>query len=187
MKSVLNHIAGLLLVLVLTNCSTQQQQSEIVLADLQPVQMQCLFFFIPDCPACKASIPALMELHKKYAPLGLDITAILSDPAPNDSVLQATIDYYELTVPLQNDSNLAIARKYHASTTPQFMLFDANEKLVYNGKINNYYYQFGKHRKVVTENYLEDAILALLEKREVVVKSTDPIGCKINLDDETTL
>ena len=145
-------------------------------------EIRCVFFFIPDCPASRADMPAIMELSKKYGPQGLKFAAIMSDPEPNDSVLGLAILNYNFTLPVVYDTLLIEARSYGAITTPQVFLFDANDKLVYSGQVNNYYYTLGRHGSRVTKHYLEDAIVSLLEGTIISVPKTSPIGCKINFD-----
>jgi hypothetical protein len=144
--------------------------------------MKCVFFFIPDCPACRASFPHVLDLNRKYGHLGLEMISILSDPAPDDSVLSTTFESYGYDLPIKWDTTLALARSYNATTTPQFLLFDSIGSLVYSGNLNNEYYSFGKHRARITENYLEDAIIGLLTGNNIEISQTDPIGCKINFN-----
>jgi hypothetical protein len=47
--------------------------------------------------------------------------------------------------------------------------------------VDNYYYELGRHRKLITEKYLENAILNTLQNKPVTTKETKPIGCRINL------
>ncbi len=145
-------------------------------------QMTCVFFFIPDCPASKLDMAEMVKLHKKYSNSGLKISAILSDPAPNDSILQRSIKDYRFEIPIKFDSTLALAKLYGATTTPQVFLFDKDSMVVYNGQVTNYYYQYGRHKTKATKYYLEDAIVSLINNQAVEVKTTTPIGCKINFD-----
>ena len=40
--------------------------------------MTCLFFFIADCPACKANMLSINRLQQQYMKYGLEIKGILS-------------------------------------------------------------------------------------------------------------
>lgn len=144
--------------------------------------MKCVFFFIPDCPASKLDMTEISKLQKNYGKFGLSVSAVLSDPAPNDSVLQRTIKDYSFEIPIIYDSTLAIAKNYGATTTPQVFLFDSDSTLVYSGQITNYYYNYGKHKAKATKFYLEEAILSLRDNKEIEIEMTSPIGCKINFD-----
>lgn len=144
--------------------------------------LECYFFFIPDCPASRVDMPVIMELHKKFGPRGLVIKAIMSDPSPNDSVLTSALNNYNFTLPITRDTTLDFARVYGATTTPQVMLFDGNGNQLYSGQVNNYYYKYGKHRSRVNQNFLEDAIVSALEGNPIDIAETKPIGCKINFD-----
>lgn len=144
--------------------------------------MTCVYFFIPDCPACRACLTPIMNLKNTYQKNGLTVIGILSDPLPNDSTLQSVLEENRVDFEIRIDTSLELAGLYQASTTPQFFLLDSIGNTIYSGLIDNYYYSFGKHRVSPTENYLEDAILAHLEGETPSITKTEPIGCKINFD-----
>lgn len=165
--------------IVLMGCNSQEKNNQEILAKKK---MLCKFFFIPDCPASKACFASIVKLEKKYAKNGLEVHGILSDPSPNDSILFELLAENKVEFKIIPDSTLSIAKSSSASTTPQFILYDSLGSSIYSGLIDNYYYEFGKHRVSPTINYLEDAIIAYLEGEEILVPETKPIGCKINFD-----
>ncbi|MBL4708649.1 MAG: redoxin domain-containing protein [Flavobacteriales bacterium] len=171
-------IVGLIVLLLVLNSCRQK----IEVNKNKPRPMTCLFFFIPDCPASKAVMTPLMKLKEKYQSQGLVVVGILSDPEPNDSILQKVLNENHIDFEIQLDTTLEIAQKRKATTTPQFFLLDSLRNPIYSGLFDNYYYSFGKHRVRVTKNYLEDAIIAYLNDKEPEIKNTQPIGCKINFD-----
>lgn len=165
-----------LLVFIACNSGIKQEKT------LNKKELTCLFFFIPDCPASRACMSPIQELQDKYNSLGLKVKGILSDPHPDDSILNAVLAENKIQFEIIPDTNLALARERGATTTPQFFLLDSLGNLLYSGLIDNYYYSFGKHRATVTKTYLEDAIIAYLSDQAIAVKETEPIGCKINFD-----
>ena len=68
-----------------------------------------------------------------------------------------------------------VARAYGASHTPQIFVFDEGRRLCYTGKIDDNWREPNK----VKERYLRDALLDIVEGREVKNPETYAIGCTI--------
>jgi hypothetical protein len=124
----------------------------------------------------------LMDLKERYEAKGLKIEAVLSDPTPDRKKLMETVEEHQFYVPIVFDSTLMIAGKYGVTTTPQVVLLNGSNQIVYSGAFNNYYYRFGKHRSHPNKFYLEDAVKATLKNRLPDFQFTEPIGCKINFN-----
>jgi len=77
--------------------------------------------------------------------------------------------------PYLRDETQEVAKAYGATHTPQIFLFDANRKLKYEGKIDDNWQEPGK----VKSAYLRDAIMEVLNGKEVSVPETFSIGCTI--------
>jgi thioredoxin-related protein len=75
---------------------------------------------------------------------------------------------------LYDDGN-KIADAFGAQTTPHVYMFDANNKLVYKGSIDDNH----KDAQQVTKFYLKDAILQHVSGKEVANKETRNLGCSI--------
>ena len=59
------------------------------------------------------------------------------------------------------------------------MVVDSTGKLVYRGRINNFYEDFGKPRRVITQHDLRNALNALLAGKPVPQPRVKAIGCFI--------
>lgn len=141
---------------------------------------KCLFFFIPDCPVCINNLSKIIIIQEHYKSLGLYIDAIYSDQYADTNQLNKMIKEYKFDIPVTIDSNLILAKKYNIKVVPQFILIDSMGSIIYNGMIDNYFYSLGKHRNIVSETYLENAIEAVIKNKNSKIQYTIPIGCKIN-------
>ena len=90
------------------------------------------------------------------------------------------IHEYEYTCPALRDSKHALAMATEASVTPEAVVFDKDWKVVYRGRINNQFEDFGKSREKPTTHDLRDAIDATLAGRTVAEPVTKAIGCYID-------
>lgn len=77
---------------------------------------------------------------------------------------------------LDTDGN--IGRRYGAKTTPHMFIIDIAGKVAYMGAIDNKA-TFNPHDIVGAQNYVEDAVDALLKGQNVTIKTTQPYGCSI--------
>ncbi len=171
-------------VLCISCSGTQEEPSstarEKTGTELGQHDMICYFFFIADCPASRNNLPKMVRLFELYEELGLEVIGVVSDPEIDSLKLAATLAEFEVSFSIMKDDSLHIAKKHRATVTPQVFLYDQDSTLVYSGMIDNYYYELGKHRKIVSEAYLEDAIVNLLIGEPIVPAETKPIGCLIN-------
>ena len=59
-------------------------------------------------------------------------------------------------------------------------VFDSNGKLIYHGRIDNWYEDFGRSRPAPTTHELEDAIGNTLNGNPTVPDHADAVGCYIS-------
>ena len=144
--------------------------------------LHCYFFFIADCPASKNNIPKIQQIKDAYSKYGVEMIGIVSDPVLDNEELETTLKEYNTDFKIIIDDSLKIAKQHYATVTPQVLLYDAADNLLYSGAVDNYYYELGRHRKIITEKYLENAIVNTLENKPITTKETKPIGCRINLN-----
>ena len=73
----------------------------------------------------------------------------------------------------------SITKKYNASVTPEVVLVDDSDNILYQGRINNSYAAPGRMRHGKVREDLEIAIQLLLQGKEISKPWPDPIGCYI--------
>jgi hypothetical protein len=83
-------------------------------------------------------------------------------------------------LPALRDVRRSLVAESQAQTTPEAAVFDANRKLVYHGRIDNLYEDFGRARPAATTHELEDAIHAALDGKEVANAAVPSVGCYIS-------
>ena len=80
-----------------------------------------------------------------------------------------------LEFPYLLDENNIIADYFDAKTTPHIFLMNNNYELVYKGAIDDNY----KSYKDVTNFYINDAIINMINKKPLTLNYTKPVGCSI--------
>lgn len=79
------------------------------------------------------------------------------------------------TMPYVVDENSELANAFGAKTTPHVYLFDANDKLVYVGAIDDN----SRNANEVSNHYLFSALKELGSGKEIKTPQTDAKGCSI--------
>lgn len=140
-----------------------------------------VMFLSRHCPYVQHVKKELALLGRDYAGKGLGIVAIASndvanypDDAPDQLKKMATEEGF--TFPYLFDESQAVAKAYTAACTPDFFLYDAQQKLVYRGQLDD---SRPGNGKPVTGRDLRGAIDALLSGRPVAAEQRPSMGCNI--------
>lgn len=76
-----------------------------------------------------------------------------------------------------HDPKYSIANRFKATVTPEFVLLDSNENILYQGLLDDRMQSLGVYKQNWDRHYLEEAIQAALEEKEIELSRTEPIGC----------
>ncbi len=131
------------------------------------------------CPYVQAWEGRMKAIQRDYAEQSFRLVAISSNDAgshPGDSFeeMKLRAEAQGFNFDYLYDEDQAVAHAYGPSRTPEVFLFDAERRLVYHGAIDD-----SRDEQAVSENYLRDALEALLDGREPQVAETPPVGCSI--------
>lgn len=144
-----------------------------------------IVFTCNHCPFAQLYEQRIIDLDNKYRPLGYPVIAINPNDAkkvPEDSYEQMKKRAREKNYPFPylHDETQYTARQYGATRTPQVFVLQRNDKkehflVAYIGAIDN------DTENVLPKknNYVQDAVNALLNGKEPKIKETKAIGCSI--------
>jgi peroxiredoxin len=131
-----------------------------------------------ECPLANLYAPTLAELHKEYAPRGVQFLAVNANP--QDSFIDVAAHAWERGVPFPvlKDFDQTAMAALGAKRTPEAFVLDADRVVRYRGRIDD---QYGtNHRR--DEPRRRDLKLALdevLAGKPVTVPQTEVEGCVI--------
>jgi peroxiredoxin len=170
----------------LGNFSESLRKIELENYDSQPYSLssfenQKLTLFIlmaHDCPICQQYTGKFRELAQIE---GLSVVGIAPSEGETKESARAFAAKYKFDFPILLDSHQMLTHILKAKVTPEVFLFNQTGDLLYRGKIDNWFYELGKYRNVVTEHYLDDAIAAALAGKAINPNKTEPIGCMLNM------
>ena len=154
--------------------------NDVSLASIKNAKGYIVVFTCNHCPYAIAYEQRIIDLYKKYAPLGYSVVAINpndKDVVPADSFanMKKRAKAKKYPFPYLHDETQAIAKSYGATRTPHVYLLDKDLFVQYIGAIDDN----SEDPSQVKEKYLENAIDAMLKGKEVSVKETKAIGCSI--------
>lgn len=153
----------------------------VTIAQCQVKQTQAEYTVIislgPDCPISQKYMHTIKSIYETYKShiyfLGLV-------PQVFDStVIDKFVNDYKIQFEVKTDIENQLINQYKLSVTPEVLLLNTKDEILYRGAIDNWFYALGKNRRNITETYLKDALSQLMNGQEPKLTSTKPIGCII--------
>ncbi len=140
-----------------------------------------LFFLSPECPLCQSYSLTINKLQKTYANKGFQFIAIIPGKEfSKESVIEFRTHYQLMGLQFWFDPKLELVKFTHASITPEAIVYSAKGQKIYQGRIDNWAYELGRKRKLITEHDLLDVLSNLDQNKEVKFRKTNAVGCFIN-------
>ena len=160
------------------------------LSSFKDARVLVIVFTCNHCPTAQAYEDRIIQIAKDYKDRGVDVVAIM----PNDpsSIRLDELGYTDMgdrfdemkrraaekhyNFPYLNDGQTEeTSKKYGPIATPHVFVFDADRKLRYSGRIDD----VEKPGKTPHVSDARNAIEALLNGKDVPVKTTKVFGCSI--------
>lgn len=140
-----------------------------------------LFFITNDCPIANSYAPEIQRICSDYSSKGVACTLVYSDSTLDAAAIRKHFSEYGYKAPIEavSDSSHQLARATGATITPEAIIVGKNGKVLYRGRIDNFYAALGKPRRFATEHDLRDALDEVLAGRTVAHPQTQAIGCYI--------
>ena len=140
-----------------------------------------VIFMCNHCPFVIHIAPQLASLAAEYQQKGVAVVGINSNdvakhPADSPERMVAEAEERGYVFPYLFDETQEVAQAYHAACTPDFFLFDAEQKLVYRGQLDASRPDSGIP---VTGADLREALDAVLAGQAVPPEQTPSLGCNI--------
>ncbi len=140
-----------------------------------------VMFICNHCPFVKHVIEELVQLGQDYQGRGIGLAAISSNdvtgyPQDRPERMRELAERLGFPFPYLYDESQATARAFDAACTPDFYLFDRDQRLVYRGQLDD---SRPGNGRPVTGADLRAALDALLAGRPVSAEQKPSIGCNI--------
>lgn len=152
----------------------------VSLSGMEDVKGYIVTFTCNTCPYAVDYEDRLIDLHKKYAPMGYPVVAI----NPNDPEVKKGDSYSAMQVRAEEksfpfeyvfDDGQKIYPKYGATKTPHVFILDKELTVKYIGAIDDNH----EDANLVKVKYVENAISSLEAGNDPSPSTTKAVGCSI--------
>jgi hypothetical protein len=138
-----------------------------------------LIFVRTDCPISNRYAPIIQQLGAERATEAAFFLVYPSRKETADAIRKHQKDF-GYTFAAIRDPQHVLVKQSEAQITPEAAVFNAGGRLVYHGRIDNLYQDFGHARKSATTHELADAIEAAIAGKSLSGSATPAVGCYIS-------
>ncbi|MEP7127949.1 MAG: redoxin domain-containing protein [Chitinophagales bacterium] len=155
------------------------QHEKFSFAELTSKKASVIIFLQPECPFCNSYGKTLRELDSVFQKQNITLIGVIAGKNYPENEIIAYSEKNRLHFPMLLDPEFVLQKKLRATITPEVFLVSNTGEIKYRGMIDNWGYEIGKVRPIVTAHYLTDAVSAFLQNKPVSPDSTKAIGCYI--------
>jgi thiol-disulfide isomerase/thioredoxin len=138
-----------------------------------------LLFVRTDCPISNRYAPTIRKLHEKFRGKAY-FWLVYPDAGESASRIRTHGEQFHFEIPALRDAHRDLIKRSHATITPEAAVFDSAGKLVYHGRIDDWYEDFGRSRAAPTTQELNNAIRNALDGKPTVPDHANAVGCYIS-------
>jgi thiol-disulfide isomerase/thioredoxin len=138
-----------------------------------------LIFVRTDCPVSNRYAPTIQALSKKYSGLAF-VALVYPDKTETPAAIEKHLHDYGYKIMAVRDTQHVLVKASEVEITPEAAVFNGKGELIYHGRIDNWYKDFGHARSAPTTHELDEAIEAALNSAHAMPASVGGIGCYIS-------
>jgi thiol-disulfide isomerase/thioredoxin len=139
-----------------------------------------VFIFVrTDCPISNRYAPTIQALSEKYSGTAV-MMLVYPDKSESSQAIERHLHDYGYKIAALRDPGHALVNRSKVAITPEAAVFSSQRQLVYHGRIDNWYIEFGRARSTPTTHELDDAIQAVLNGGHRAPASVSGVGCYIS-------
>jgi hypothetical protein len=132
-----------------------------------------------DCPIANRYTPELQRLQAKFRSDNVRFWLVYPDPDESVNAIREHVKEYGYHWGVLRDPQHRLVSETQVQVTPEVAVFVPGRRMVYRGRVDDRYVDFGKARAKPTQHDLEQALQAILEGRPVDRDLTPAVGCFI--------
>lgn len=148
-------------------------------SDLHSTKVTVFVFLAPQCPMSESFAYSIPQVVEKYKDKGVKFYLVIPGNSYSDSEIALFQKTYFPGFEFLLDKNLDFAMYTHARVTPEVVVFNNKEEIIYSGALDNYAVDLETKRQVITEHYLEDALNNFFAGKKIHPEHTSAVGCFI--------
>jgi len=135
-------------------------------------------FLGEECSIVQEYTQQINQLHEQYASDDIQFVGIFPNNYSTTESMKAFKEKYQLPFSVELDKAHLKVYKFKIKVTPEIVVFDVkNEKVVYQGRIDNTYFGLGQKRTQTTTSELKDVLEAISQNEAANVEFQRATGC----------
>jgi hypothetical protein len=138
-----------------------------------------LVFLRTDCPISNRYAPTIQKLSVQYSGR-VAFWLVYPDAKTSAASIRKYLNDFVYVLPALRDPQHALVEQSHVQVTPEVAVFGGRSRLIYHGRIDNWYEAFGRSRPAPTTHELDDAIQSALSGKPLANSVTEAVGCYIS-------
>jgi len=136
-----------------------------------------------DCPVSNRYAPLLNQIFGKFSPQGVAFWLVYVDPSQGARAIEQHMHEYNYHFGALRDPGHTLVKQTGAQVTPEAAVFvpgKSGARMVYRGRIDDQYVDFGTTRPAPTTHDLEQVLQDILEGKAIKETTTRAVGCFIS-------
>ncbi len=138
-----------------------------------------ILFVRTDCPIANRFVPEIRRLADDFAPRGVSFRLVYAAAGDTSEKVCSHQAEYNLALPTALDHEQRLASFLGAKATPEAFVLDSAGQVVYRGRIDDRFVDYGKARAEPSRRDLAMALEEVLTGKPVTVAETQAIGCPL--------
>ena len=138
-----------------------------------------LVFLRLDCPVSSRYAPVIQKISTQYQSEA-SFWLVYPNKAETPQAIRKQLLEYGYKLPALRDPEHGLVNLAHVQITPEVAVFDRHHRLVYDGRIDDWYFDFTRARPAPTTHELDDAIHAALAGHPLARSEIRGVGCYIS-------
>ncbi len=134
-------------------------------------------FTTTECPIANRYVPEIKRLAEKFASQGVKFTMVYPVPSDSDAMVREHVAKFQIDLPFTRDPGFAMVKATGVTVAPEAAVLDERSRVIYRGRIDDRFVDFGKERPAPTTRDLESALQAAVAGRPVPMAETRAVGC----------
>jgi hypothetical protein len=138
-----------------------------------------LIFLRTDCPVSNRYAPEIQRISAEHAS-DAAFWLVYPDRRETAGEIQKHDREFHYALPVLRDPQRKLIKRAEVTITPEAAVFDRKGQLVYHGRIDNWFEDFGRARPAPTTHELELAIAAAFSGSPAALPSVGAVGCYLS-------
>lgn len=138
-----------------------------------------LVFLRRDCPVSGRYAPVIQRISEQNSGKAA-FWLVYPDRTDSAQVIRKSVADFGYHLPVLRDPERALVKLGRVQITPEVAVFDRDRRLVYDGRIDDWYVDLTRARGSPTTHELEDAIHAAAAGEKIVKSEIRGVGCYIS-------